>query len=116
MLTKATFHPELFCRMLGKIGHSYAVAEFGYKGFTPFLPAAILGRAPWQFGYFVGGHADLEPASKFISEVGHGIVPAADGRAFIVVRIRLFADLGAPTFYVVAGDVSASSTALTESR
>src|SRR3712207_1930363 len=31
------FHPEMFCRMLGKIAHSYAVAELGVDGFKPLL-------------------------------------------------------------------------------
>lgn len=105
---KAWFHPDLFQKMLAKIAHAYAVAELGIDNFTPLLPKAIIGREPWQPGYYVGGYPSEMPRSEYMSEIGFADFPSPDfpspdGTPFKVVKIRLFGDMGAPVYFIAVG-------------
>jgi len=101
------FNPVLFGKMLGKIGHAFAVAELGLglQGFRALIPDALIGKAPWHNGYLVGGEPDQIVDSKKRLEVRFGRKKLFSGREFGVVRIRLFGHLGAPVYYVVVGEV-----------
>ena len=112
----ASFHPVLFQKMLAKIAHSFAVAEIGYGKFNPLLPKAIIGEAPWQPGYLVGGNPNEPPPSEYINEIGFRNQVSIKGQPYLVVRIRLFANLGAPTYYVVVSDLRFLSAAPTQKR
>jgi len=98
------FHPGTFSKMLAKIGHAFAVAELGIDGFTPWLPDAIIGKTELQPGYLIGGLPDQLPASEYAYEIQLGSKEMPNNRKLVIVRIRLFADLGAPEYVVVAGD------------
>lgn len=101
----ASFHPELFARMLGKIGHSFAVAEIGLDHFKPLLRKAILGEEMWNHGYYVGGEPNPIPPSKYSTELGLRRLRDPKGKEYVVARIRLFGDLGAPVYYAVVGEL-----------
>ena len=88
------------CRVLAKTAHSYAVAELGLGGFSPLLLPLILGDGadPGRYRY-VGGQLHTSPPGTSLHEIGF-----EDGDAgYLVVKIRLFASLGAPVYRVVVG-------------
>lgn len=112
----ASFHPVLFQQMLAKIAHSFAVAELGYGKFNPLLAKAIIGEESWQPGYLVGGDPAQDPPSEYINEIGLRNRTSVKGHPYIVVRIRLFSNLGAPTYYVVVSSLRLLSTSSTQKR
>lgn len=92
-----------FCRMLAKIGHSYAIAKLGIGSFHPVLTQSILeeDRNSARVLPFVGGVPD-EPEEAALHTVQEGTIRVA-GIEMVGVRIRLFAQFGAPTYLVVVG-------------
>lgn len=88
-----------FLRLLAKIGHGYAVAHDGYGSFIPFLKDAILtGDQPTLYHHI--GTGDHVPSPEGVLH-RVDICDSQDGA--LIVAIRLFASLGAPTYYVVVG-------------
>ncbi|MGV2977237.1 hypothetical protein AB1P65_17420 [Roseibium alexandrii] len=98
-----------FIQMLAKTAHSFLVAEFGLKRFQPKVRDFAITKFerdenPTEIFEFIGGSADIEPPTDNTHEIGwypYGF----DTLLYLVVRIRLFAKLGAPTYHVVAGHV-----------
>jgi hypothetical protein len=94
-----------FCRMLAKIGHAFAVFELGVDGFTPMLTDII--RDPDRSSRaaigFIGGLHPAPPAPRSLHEMKVGRATIAGGPTFVVVRLRLFAQFGAPVYSVVVG-------------
>ncbi len=91
--------------MLAKIAYGFAVAaipEETMQTFTQFLPEFIrLGNA-YHF-QFVGGDSKVFPPTDLINEID--ICSATKvNRELMFARIRLFACLDAPRYYVVIGD------------
>jgi hypothetical protein len=108
-----------FARFLAKIGHSFAVAELGLRGFKPTLLNAILDKRPMYLSYYVG-----------MSIIGTGLLPPAPDvheinireeqisrRNLLVVRVQLFADIpiydprrrkvmGMPAYDVFVGEIA----------
>jgi hypothetical protein len=92
-----------FCRMLAKIGYSYAVAELGFGSFEPLVLDTILGTEDYDsIGHYVGGYIDYDPPSKERHELDLLRYQVGSAR-YWVAKIRLFAWLGAPTYFVVVG-------------
>ena len=113
----ASFNPELFSKMIGKIAHAFAVAELGMNGFVPFLPKALIGEEPWKLGYYVGGFPDEVPRSEYINEIGLRLVDDNAGKPYHAVQIRIFGDAGAPVYQVVVGaPLYAAITASTQNQ
>ena len=104
----AEFDTVSFCQMLAKIAHSFAYAELGDR-FTPALIDAIrtkhgrTGEAWSERYHFVGGNPAERPKSTALHELDLATTKQHTKRPLVVVRIRLFAKYGAPTYYVVAG-------------
>lgn len=100
-----SFDLAAFTRMLAKIGHSYAVGEFGLNAFDPELPPFILGRSPNLGPYFIGESVDDVPlAGNVLHQIGHSF--AAHGNNWlIVVRIKLFAAQPTPAYNVIVGSL-----------
>jgi hypothetical protein len=96
-------YPGDFARMLAKIAHAYAFAEFGPGTFEPMLPDYILGKSN-HLAFVVGGD---ESGSAYSSEpVLHHVYRQdclTNGVHYMLVGIRLFACLGMPTYHVVVG-------------
>lgn len=99
------FHPLRFSRMLAKIAHAKAVAELGLHGFKPHLPDLILGKSETA-QHWVGCYSG-EPigAEEKVLHRLHLEWHEFNGRTYVTANIRLFAQLGAPTYWVVVGEV-----------
>ena len=100
---------HMLFRMLGKIGHALAVAELGIHGFKPALRDMILTGAPSAFNH-IGGEPSLSPPSKALHELALGY-QRAQGKDYVVAKIRLFAGQPSPTYYVVVGEATKSAVA-----
>ena len=95
---------HMFFRMLGKIGHSFAAAELGMSNFKPLLLDMILTGNPECFNH-IGGDPDLAraPPSEYLHELGLGYW-RANGKDYVVAKVRLFAKQMGPIYYVVVGE------------
>jgi hypothetical protein len=94
-----------FMQFLAKIAHCYAVSVLRDE-FRPILSDAILADpAPPPNFYLIGGYGnsrtDDPTANLHELDVGWH---SSDGVEYAVVRIRMFAKLGAPTYRVVVGE------------
>lgn len=103
------FDSLVFCQMLAKIAHGYAVAEFGLNAFNPFLRELILLRFQKNqycvdVADYVGGDTQPYAPSKALHVLGHELVQA-NGNQYLLVSIRLFSLLGAPVYKVIVGEV-----------
>lgn len=87
-----------FGRMLAKIAHAFAVAQYGLDGFEPLLPSIILGNATNTF-YYVGGVTETEPRDI---ESLHTLESRKTQR-FVLAYVRLFEIMGAPAYDIVVG-------------
>jgi hypothetical protein len=92
----------MFCSMLAKIAHSFAVAELGLASFTPMLLDLIV-RQDRDSIRLIGGEPNLKPASSALHEIGLGY-KRSQGKDYVVATIRLFAAQGGPTYHVVVGE------------
>lgn len=100
---KASFNNQTFRRLLAKTAHCAAVATFGIEGFDPCLSDIILGKDFSFTNYYVGMHPDIEPPNDNSTIVKTGFIVGSTLNAHIHVNIRLFANLGTPTYTVIAG-------------
>jgi hypothetical protein len=97
-----TFRAPEFFRMLAKIAHAFTVAELGTRSFSPFLIPMIRDADTSNSVQYIGGLQRAESATADVHELSFGSHTC--GRLDIVaVRIRLFAALEAPTYYVAVG-------------
>lgn len=87
-----------FGRMLAKISHAFAVAQYGLDAFEPLLPSIILGKATNTFHY-VGGVTETEPRDI---ECLHTL-DLRESQGYVLAYVRLFEALGAPAYVIVAG-------------
>ena len=92
-----------FCQLLGKIAYSYAVAELGYGSFYPYLLPGILKAELADCDSYIGSLEKDEPPSELLHELSLGSSIISN---HIVVRVRLLAKLGAPTYFVAVGRTS----------
>lgn len=97
-----------FCQLIAKIAHSYASSVLLPGSFVPTLREFIRTNfkkkddmAPDRYQY-IGGITGIEPRTRNLHELGLGSVHI-DGRTLLLVRIRLFAVLNCPTYFVVIG-------------
>lgn len=94
----SVFSPDQLCLMLGKIGHAYAVASLGYRGFEPYLPSMIRDGSPAICNY-VGGCQSPDWVKSRLNYIA--MMPSKDGH--VSVAIQLFSFLNPPTYQVVVG-------------
>jgi hypothetical protein len=99
----------MFCSMLAKIGHSFAVAELGLGSFTPMLLDLIVHQDRDSIR-LIGGEPNLKPPSSALHEIGLGY-RRSNGKDYVVATIRLFAAQGGPTYHVVVGESRESAFA-----
>lgn len=104
IVSQASFHPELFSKMLAKIAHAHAMADEAGE-FKPLLPPYIVGDAKHITGFLVGGEPDPLPKSNTSIEASLLRVRSSTDTKYLLSRIRLFGDLGAPVYYVVVGEL-----------
>jgi hypothetical protein len=87
-----------FCSLLAKIAMSYLVAETGASVVDSPLARIAVGEDLDHCRHFIGSTRTDEPASRSLHEISHGR-HARTGST--IVRIRLLALLGTPTYFVV---------------
>jgi hypothetical protein len=103
------FDSILFAQLLAKIAHAFAAAELLLENFDPVLLDFIEFEIPAGStsdirDYFVGGHMVAVPPTPYLHELALGLAATKD-QTFLVAKIRLFAFLGAPVYYVAVGTV-----------
>jgi hypothetical protein len=93
----------IFCALLAKIGHAFAVAELGLDAFhpvlTPFIRAESVRILKW-----IGGESEPSETSTAFHEIGLS-AEIIEGLTYVVVRLRLFSFLGTPWYKVVVGQL-----------
>lgn len=96
-----------YARMLAKIAVGYCVSEFGFGSFTPIVNPLILGEtngfpnlvsSSTRPGSMEGEDVPLE--QRYEHNLMHKV--ASDSK-MICVRLDLFSNLKAPSYYVMAG-------------
>jgi hypothetical protein len=97
-----TVNTETFCLTLAKVAHAFASAELGIDAFEPFLFDMIRNRNLSNRATFIGGGEGNELPSAGLHEVGFDSGVGIDADT-IVVRVRLFAVLGTPTYHIAVG-------------
>ncbi len=92
-----------YLRWLAKIAHGYAVAEWGFDGFTHFLTDIILGRSN-HFCHYIGGDQVVpEPGeTDAIYNIRSGRL-VGDDKTLLAVELHLFPFYGAPIHHVIVG-------------
>lgn len=103
VLVETQINNQLFKRLLAKTAHCAAVAEFGVDGFEPYLLDIVLGRDLTCSNYYIGMYPDLEPPIEGPFSFEVGVIEGDPFGSCIHVKVRFFADLGAPTYSVIAG-------------
>lgn len=94
------YHQEDFVRLLAKISHAGAIAEYGIKREQSYLVDYILGKNR-NFMYIIGGCAEpckADPNQMWCVE--YGIYNRGD-KKFLTCKLELFKFLGGPTHWVV---------------
>lgn len=92
-----------FMQFLAKIAHCYAVGALG-STFTPLLPELILSDPKPPNYSLIGGNGNsaAEPPTGNLHELSLNW-QSYEGVEYAMVSIRMFANLGAPTYRVIAG-------------
>ena len=98
--------PHLFARMLAKIAHSHSTAVLGADAFKPALLPLILNSGQ-RYIEFVGGSFELDPPQPHATLLtSFEVVPRqTDGAPLGVFNLRLFANIGGPTYHIVIGEM-----------
>lgn len=96
-----------FARMMAKIAHAFAAAEGILAGYTSMLLPLILAKNNADLDksliqQYIGTSNGDENESMELHEID-AEVRQRNGRKILVVRVRLFAALGMPSHYIVAG-------------
>jgi hypothetical protein len=108
-IASAVLDSNRLSQMLAKIAHSYAAARLGLDGFRPILLEHIFsdGACPW---HFIGCAQVPPPQTDALHTIGLYEQPLG-GANHLIVRVRLFASLGAPDYLVVVGERQSSERA-----
>lgn len=97
--------PFRFARLLAKIAHARAAAEYGLDGFFPLNNDVILGASDDYF-YTVGGHLESQPAIPGGDHIlDLSLLFQSPRLALLIVDIRLFSQVISPAYKVVAGEI-----------
>ena len=102
VMPTATLNIEPFCLTIAKVAHSFAIAELGSHAFEPFLGDVIRTKDVSNRAEFMGGGEGNEPPSANLHDVEIATDIGTDP-SIVTVRVRLFAVLGTPTYYVTVG-------------
>ncbi|RYZ14915.1 MAG: hypothetical protein EOP49_53400 [Sphingobacteriales bacterium] len=102
--TQTKFNVEVFCRLIAKTAHCAAVQKFGLDGFTPFLTDIILGNDLSKVSHLIGCRSVGEPPAASHYEIFFGQPRNPNLSKYILCSVRIFADLGAPSYLAVVGE------------
>ena len=101
VMPTAEIQTDPFCLTLAKIAHAFASAELGRESFKPLLTDMIRQRDLSSRAEFIGGGEGNEAPSPELHQVEFD--KTSTSTSLVIVRIRLLAILGTPTYSVVAG-------------
>jgi len=87
-----------FCSLLAKVALSYVVAETGLSAVGSRLARVALGEDMNHCLHYIGSVATDEPSSDVLHELS---LTNHERSGSILVRLRLLARLGTPTYFVV---------------
>jgi hypothetical protein len=90
-----------FMQFLAKIAHCYAVSVLGSR-FTPLLREIILSDTATPNFDLIGGNSKPGDPTNNLHEIEIGW-QTCFGVDYAIVKLRMFSNLGAPTYRVVAG-------------
>lgn len=93
-----------FEQMIAKIAHSFCVANYGLTAFKPILQEFIRGKRESGF-YYVGGMSEPPPTDRAGLHKLRTYTDRRNGVEYLMTEVRLFCSLGAPTYFVVVGEV-----------
>lgn len=94
---------HMLCRMLAKIGHSFAVAELKSGKFQPLLCDMICEGKENSMG-LIGGDPEMAryPKSDSLHEISLGYQRFGSA-TYVVAKVRLFAKYSGPIYFVIVG-------------
>lgn len=98
------FRPDHFCAMLAKIAHAYVIACHGIEiinQYVPVLPNLIFGDMIDDS--LIGSDPALHQPQNSNKNAVHELRTIQTPDGLMVAQIRLFANLGAPNYFVVFG-------------
>jgi len=99
-----------FCRLLAKIGHTYAAAMLNGNGYEPLLTDLILGKSDYLSHYIGGATGPIPDSDLWIS-----LLPAG-GELYLSVGIVLLGRGRLPPYQAVVGLVTNAERVIDESR
>lgn len=97
-----SIHPLFFSRMIAKIAHSDAIANYGLTAFKPLLLELIL-KGVKNPTTLIGGPPKHPPAEQALHRITRSHV-TAHGKTYLLSEVRLLAQLGAPSYLVLVGE------------
>ena len=100
-----------FCRLLAKMAHAFAIAELGIGSFDSTVSAYARGHDLSHCLQHIGSKDADEPSTNRLHELS---IIDSRPNGMLIVRIRLLAKLGTPTYYVVVSDETHRRTTLSE--
>ena len=102
-LVQMKFNHGIFWRLIAKTAHCLAVAQFGVDGFEPFVIDTILGRDASDKRDLIGCKLPAEAPIEENNELGFAVLESGTLASHILCSVRVFADLGAPTYCAIVG-------------
>ncbi len=99
------FLMDYFVRVIAKIAHGAVwggIDQDLRATFTMLLPDIITGKQLDWLPFIGGDEEEDAPPEEFLNVIEPMIVPMGD-KEYLVVRVRLFAPMQAPSYYAVAG-------------
>ena len=110
-IVSKAIRPLALARVIAKTAHAHATALLGAGSFKPLLGDLILGKTD-RWINLVGGEVDdegkwklLRPTPKHLNTFTiFDYFRDTDGKCFYVAAVRLFSNLGAPTYFAVLGE------------
>ncbi len=95
------FNPFTYGRMICKIAHALATAEYGAESFKPFLPDVILGKSS-HLTHYLGAQVSPAPDLQGLHNLHIGWLETAVP-PYLVAYVRLFCNYGTPDYMIVVG-------------
>lgn len=90
-------------QMIAKIAYAHAISKMGFGAFKPLVLDAIFNRTNIP-SHWVGGGADAPAIDGIMHQLRLDDDFRLNSRRYVVVDVRLFANLGAPTYSVFVGE------------
>ena len=97
-----TFKYDVLFRFLAKTAHCWVVAKYGLSNFEPYLIDIILGKNLENCSHLIGGLPVKLPPEASAFRIESQTFNTSEGD-IILVLVRVFSDLGAPAYQIVAG-------------